>query len=167
MDIINTIYLLSTLSASCLVVFKYFDNKKYLNTNKNSKNAKKRTRSVHNLCTLEKEYVELNIASTPTSSPVSSPSNKKQINMITPKPFLENPRKHYYYDELCKVIPKQSRSMNYLNELIKNNEMKLCCDPQCKRQLGEYIFCAFDGYYCTEYCRNNAIIHISHYWINV
>lgn len=70
---------------------------------------------------------------------------------------------------LSKIIPPHSKSMEHLNELVKNRtyNIRLCCNPECKNQIVGYCFCAFDGYYCSVKCRNLASHYISDYWDKV
>lgn len=97
---------------------------------------------------------------------------RKKNNTITPKlkrttslkQFdVKNTSSTYYL--LSLIIPTKTKSMSHLNELIKNkSNIMYCCNPECKKELSGYIFCAYDGFYCSENCRNDAIKHISVYW---
>jgi len=70
------------------------------------------------------------------------------------------------YLKLLKIIPKHSKSIEYLNELIKNHihNTNSCCDPNCKKKIISPCFCAFDGRYCSDNCRANATYYMSSYW---
>lgn len=70
---------------------------------------------------------------------------------------------------LSKIIPKHSKSMEHLNELIKNrtHNIRLCCNPECRKTIVGYCFCAYDGYYCSINCRSLASNYISIYWDKV
>ncbi len=76
--------------------------------------------------------------------------------------------KHYSYTYyfVSKKIPFKSKSVDYLNELIKNrsNNKIICCNPNCKKNIEFETYCAFDGYYCSFFCRKNAYKHIAEYW---
>ena len=72
----------------------------------------------------------------------------------------------YTYKKLVSVVPKNSKSINYLDELLKNNSSnKLkCCNPNCKQKIVSTVYYAFDGCYCSSICRDLATVHISDYW---
>jgi len=70
------------------------------------------------------------------------------------------------YDNLCKRIPINTHSKNILDELNKNrnNNIIKCCNPYCKCNIIKLKYIAFDGYYCSEKCRNFVTENISVYW---
>lgn len=114
-------------------------------------------------------------------SPIIKPNNDsvivKSVNNLVKRPSSNNLNYHYtkydynhIYSQLSYIIPKQSKSMNFLDELKKNNNKSvMCCNPDCKRVIENknHIFFAFDGSYCSTYCRDKAISYISHYWCKV
>lgn len=70
------------------------------------------------------------------------------------------------YDNLCKIIPINTHSKNILDELNKNRNSNIikCCNPYCKCKIIKLKYIAFDGYYCSEQCRNFVTENISVYW---
>jgi hypothetical protein len=73
---------------------------------------------------------------------------------------------YYIFDQLKKIIPPKTKSMDFLDELIHNKTHKIynCCNPDCQKEIYNKYYYGFDGYYCSHDCRNMASQYISTYW---
>ncbi len=81
-------------------------------------------------------------------------------------PMTIDPHYSYTFYYTLKKMPPKSKSMNYINESINNRSQNkiVCCNPDCKKNINLETYCAFDGYYCSSYCRKGALSHISNFW---
>jgi len=72
---------------------------------------------------------------------------------------------------LSKIIPPNTKAMEFLLELSKNRKSNnmICCNPECKKKIYENQICffAFDGFFCSNNFRLLAYQHISIYWNNI
>ncbi len=104
-----------------------------------------------------------NISTTTYINTQTLPKNKSYscLNPIT----IDSHYSYTFYYTLKKMPPK-SKSMNYINESIINRSQNkiVCCNPDCKKNIYLETYCAFDGYYCSSYCRKGALSHISNFW---
>ena len=84
-------------------------------------------------------------------------TNTKKINY--------NKCSHTYYI-LKTIIPPNSISMIYLNELIYNttNNINNCCNPYCRNIINMDYYYGYDGYFCSELCIKNTTKYIHNYW---
>lgn len=88
----------------------------------------------------------------------------KSYNTLNPD--IINKHYSYTYYFITKKVPQKSKSVDYINELIKNrlNNQLICCNPNCKQYIKFDTYCAYDGYYCSYFCRKAAYKYIENYW---
>ena len=89
------------------------------------------------------------------------------------KPENKLLKKSYSQDNLISEFPVfEIISNNNVNDHIKkimhNKYYKKleCCNSKCNKILSGNIYCIYDGYYCTDECKNDARINIKHLWNN-
>lgn len=123
----------------------------------------------------EKPLLPLKSTSIDTTNANTITSTNTYINTQTlPKnksysclnPMTIDPHYSYTFYYTLKKMPPKSKSMNYINESINNRSKNkiICCNPDCKKNINLETYCAFDGYYCSSYCRKGALTYISSFW---